>query len=85
MLLAAYFVFMYLSVVAEYQGVFVLVVVDDDEVVFVDFLCQNVFRQLVEHKPVYGTLHGAGAELRVEAFVGKERQGCGGDLQLDAA
>ena len=48
----------------------------------VDFLCEDVLGQLVEHKSVDGTLDGAGAELGVVSLVSQEAQSLRGDAEF---
>ncbi len=55
-----------------------------DRVRPVDFLCQYVFRQLIEHETVDSPLHRTCAKLGVVAFIGKIAQSLGSDFKLNA-
>ncbi len=56
--------------VAEHQ--FVVLHVESNGVSAVYLLGQNVFRKLVEHQTVDGSLHRTCTEFGVETFVGEE-------------
>ena len=46
----------------------------------VDFLCQQLLRQVVEQVTLDGTFHGTCAELRIESGGGQELNGLVGHL-----
>ncbi len=61
----------YLSIF-EYQFSSLFVEVDSDGMVAVDFLGENVFRELVEYQPVNGSFDRPRSKFGVETFVGEE-------------
>lgn len=67
--------------VAEYQ--IVVGRIDYNGVVAVHFLGKDVFAELVEYQTVYGSFHGACAELGVIAFVGQKAERGRCHFQLD--
>ena len=68
--------------VPEYK--IVILHVDDYRMLTVDLLSQYVFRELVEHKPLYRTLHGTCAEFGIIAVFGKKVKSLRCDLKSNA-